>query len=287
MSPFPVVAAILSSLFFAASNTAAKRGLSGSNPPTAFFVDIITASIIFAVPLIYFMPVGAIPLAGIAWFAVSGVVGTTLGRITQFYAIERMGAAIATPVANIFPIFSTAAAVLFLGESLTVLVIAGTLLTVVGLFVISLRSDSRNWNSRYLVVPLSSAAFFGIGVALRNMGLDLIPSPLFGVAITVYAGLASFLFFLVISKRYRSQIKLAKKNIKYFAFGGVMDSLALIALFEALEFGQVIVVGPLSSVPPLFVLVFAYLFLKQIEVVSRRLVLAAIIIVAGLVLVAI
>ncbi len=70
----------------------------------------------------------------------------------------------------------------------------------------------------------------------------------------------------------------------FFGIAGTMDSLALIALFLALEFGQVTIVGPLSGTVPLFVLLLAFLFLKESEVVHKRLILAAILVVVGVVL---
>jgi drug/metabolite transporter, DME family len=278
------ILAILSALFFAVSSISMKRGLPGSNPFSAFVVDISTSAVIFGVPLVYYVATEPISLVGIAWFAASGIIGTTLGRVTQIYAIQRMGASLATTIANIFPVFSTATAVLLLGEPLTILVAAGTALMIVGLIAVSLGSESKKWSNKYLIIPLGSAAFFGAGVTMRKVGLGFIPNPLFGVAVTVYVGLISLVFYRLISKGEGGQIRLSKKNLMYFALAGVMDSLALIALFESLEFGEVTIVGPLSSAVPLFVLGLAYLFLKQVEVVHKRLIFAAFLVVIGVVL---
>jgi uncharacterized membrane protein len=281
---FADLMAILSALFFSVSNISVKRGLPGSNPFSAFFVDVGTSAAIFAIPLVYYAITVHTSLVAIAWFAASGVVGTTLGRVAQIYSIHRMGASVASTIANLFPIFSTATAVLFLGESLTVLIIVGTTLMILGLFFVSSRTGSKTWSTRYLLAALGSAVFFGLGTTLRKIGIGIAPNPLFGVAVTVYAAFVSLLVFRLLSRGEGSKIQVSRRNLTFFAIAGVNDSLALIALFLALEFGQVTIVGPLSGTVPLFVLVLAFLFLKQSEVVHKRLILAAVLVVIGVVL---
>ncbi len=264
-----------------------KRGLEGSNPLTAFFVDMVTGSILFTalLPFVYPSTSSSIALMGMFWLAVSGIIGTTIGRMSQFYAIDRMGAAIATPIANMFPLFSSLIAIFFLGELVTLFILIGTFLTVAGLFVITMGRQKRRWTKKYLVVPLASAIFFGAGVALRKFGLNLIPDPIFDVAINVYAAMLSLLAFIAVTNQ-RRKIRMNRTSTVFFTLSGVANSLALIALFGALNFGLVTIVGPLSAIAPLFVILFAFLFLKRIEVVNRRIVIGALLIVAGLVLIA-
>jgi uncharacterized membrane protein len=281
---FADLMAILSALFFSVSNIAVKRGLPGSNPFSAFFIDISTSAAIFAVPLIYYGLTVHVSPIGLAWFAASGVIGTTLGRVAQIYSIHRMGASVASTIANLFPIFSTATAVLFLGEPLTILIVAGTALMIIGLFFVSSRKESKSWSTRYLLVALGSAIFFGLGTTLRKIGVGIVPNPLFGVAVTVYAALISLLVFRLLSRGEGTKIQISRRNLTFFAIAGINDSLALIALFLALQFGEVTIVGPLSGTVPLFVLVLAFLFLKQSEVVHKRLILAAALVVLGVVL---
>ena len=134
-------------------------------------------------------------------------------------------------------------------------------------------------------MPLGAAVFFGAGVALRKFGLNAIPDPIFAVAINVYAAVASLAVYIILTGQ-RRKIVLGRSSTKFFVLSGVANSLALITLFGALNSGLVTVVGPISAVAPLFVILFALLFLRRVEVVNSRLVIGAILIVAGMVLIA-
>jgi uncharacterized membrane protein len=58
-------------------------------------------------------------------------------------------------------------------------------------------------------------------------------------------------------------------------------SLAYVALLEAFDRGEVTVVAPLNATQSLWAVAFAAVFLGRSEAIGRRLVLAAVLIVAG------
>jgi len=62
---------------------------------------------------------------------------------------------------------------------------------------------------------------------------------------------------------------------------GVMENLGVLLVLVALSLGQVSVVTPLNGTAPLFVLALAYLFLKDVERLSGRIVLGTVLIVLG------
>jgi len=62
---------------------------------------------------------------------------------------------------------------------------------------------------------------------------------------------------------------------------GVMENLGVLLILVALSLGQVSVVTPLNGTAPLFVLALAYLFLKDVERLSGRIVLGTVLIVLG------
>ena len=61
----------------------------------------------------------------------------------------------------------------------------------------------------------------------------------------------------------------------------VMENLSVLLVLVALSLGQVSVVTPLNGTAPLFVLALAYLFLKDVERLSGRIVLGTVLIVLG------
>jgi uncharacterized membrane protein len=68
----------------------------------------------------------------------------------------------------------------------------------------------------------------------------------------------------------------------HFLVAGVTVSLGLVCIYYALDLGKVSVVIPISSTGPFFALVFAALFLRDVERVTLRIVLAAAMIIGGM-----
>jgi drug/metabolite transporter, DME family len=58
----------------------------------------------------------------------------------------------------------------------------------------------------------------------------------------------------------------------------------MVCIYYALDLGKVSVVIPISSTGPLFSLIFAALFLRDVERVTSRIVLSAVMIIGGVVL---
>jgi uncharacterized membrane protein len=73
--------------------------------------------------------------------------------------------------------------------------------------------------------------------------------------------------------------------VRLFLPAGVLFGLSYAALFEAYYHGRVSVVSPLVATESLWGVLFAALFLRHSELVGRRLVLGAALIVAGGVLI--
>ena len=78
----------------------------------------------------------------------------------------------------------------------------------------------------------------------------------------------------------------ARRALAPFASSGFLAALAQLALFEALDRARVTVVAPLAGTGVLWTVVFAALFLGKSELVGRRLLLVALLVVAGGALVA-
>ncbi len=77
----------------------------------------------------------------------------------------------------------------------------------------------------------------------------------------------------------------SRRGLLLFTAMGVTGGLAVTALFTALRHSPVAVVSSVSGANPLFALLLTYLFLRHLEQVSLRIVLGAILVVAGVVLV--
>lgn len=97
-----------------------------------------------AVPMVWAITIfvegkalGALSLAAVLWFAMAGVVFFALGRYFFFMGIVHFGVAKTSVISSAFPFFAIFPARVFLKEDLTVPIVLGTFLIVVGVSILS------------------------------------------------------------------------------------------------------------------------------------------------------
>ncbi|UWG46913.1 Permease of the drug/metabolite transporter (DMT) superfamily [Halanaeroarchaeum sp. HSR-CO] len=229
-----------------------------------------------------------LPLAAIALFVLAGVVGTALGRLAIFTGVDRVGAAINTAAVSIRPLFATILAVFLLGESVGLHTAIGILVVVTGLVALTLSKggDITGWERADLLYPLLAALLFAIGNVARRYGLVSFPdvSLLEAVALNEFGGMVALGTFAVVAGR-RDVLYAPRKTYAYFAGSGTLTAVALLSLFAALQAERVAIVDPLSATAPLFTTLFAAVLLRDLEQVTRQVVLGAALIVFGVVVI--
>jgi drug/metabolite transporter (DMT)-like permease len=143
--------ALASALTSAASTILIRQGLRGSTPFSGFWINLVvgTAGLWTAVALTG--GPGRVSAAGIAFFALAGLVGTAGGRLLRFVAIEQVGASISAALINLNPLISTGLAILLLGEHVTLPIITGTIVIVVGTTLLSIGGRRLGMRPRQLL----------------------------------------------------------------------------------------------------------------------------------------
>jgi uncharacterized membrane protein len=131
----------------------------------------------------------------------------------------------------------------------------------------------------HLFYPFLSALCFGTVVIIRKLGLSHAP-PMFGYAINVTTAFIAFTAYLVASGQF-STVACDGKGLRHFVVAGLGENIGVLCVLIALSLGQVSVVTPLNGTAPLFVLALAYIFLKDVERLTGRLVLGTVLIVLG------
>jgi DME family drug/metabolite transporter len=275
--------ALASALCSAAATILISRGLLRYGPYTGAWVNLIvgTACVWIAVGLTG--GVGHPTLAGVAYFALAGLIGTVGGRLLRFISIETVGASISAALINLSPLVASALAIAVLGEHVTLPIVAGTLVIAGGTTLLSFGGRSRGVRAAALVLPLMSAVCFGVVAVLRKIGLSGM-GPVPGFAVNVTAALVAYTAFLVASRQ-SALMRCRGPSLGYFVLAGVAENVGVFLLLLALSYGTVSVVAPLASVSPIFVLVLSFFFLRGIEMLNRRIVVGTLLIVAGVYLI--
>ena len=278
----PQFLALVTSFFYAGCFLATRRGLVYSTPATAAYVALtVNSAILWA---IVFMTGGipAVPLLATACFVAGGWIqlGT---RMFAYHGVARLGASVTSTVQATNPLFGTALAVMFLHETVTPLLLFGTGSVVFGIVLLSWKPQQqtayRTWE---LVFPLAAALTAGVNHPIRRYGLTLANQPLFLSAVMGVSALTPMVFNLM-NPRARANIVFDRRAMPYFLVTGVFEAVGIWSLVSALGIGNVVVVGPIVCVAPLWVLLGTLLFSRDIEQVNLLTGVATLFVIAGIV----
>jgi drug/metabolite transporter (DMT)-like permease len=136
-------ALIASSVSYAVGNVYAKRNVKGLRPMIPALFQITFALIITTVlALVFENPIGRVEPAPIAWIAVIwlGTLGSGLAYLGYFRVLHEWGATRTALVAYLLPVFGIAMGTLR-GEAVTVERVAGTVLIIAGVALVSSASS--------------------------------------------------------------------------------------------------------------------------------------------------
>lgn len=128
---------------------------------------------------------------------------------------------------------------------------------------------------------LSALVLFEGTNPLTNLTLE--SAALFLAAGIVGTALGRLAVFVVVGRR--DVLEAPRRTYAYFAASGAITAVALLSLFAALRIGRVVIVDPLAATAPLFTVAFAAVLLRDLERITRLLVVGVVLVVIGVALV--
>lgn len=281
----PEVIAILSSMFWASDSILVRMGARTSNVFAAAFLSYsVSAFCLWSYLFVYF-PLRLLWSPATIYFVLSGCFQPLLARILYYVGITRLGVSRAGPLRGISPLFAVIFAVVFLQERPTPVVYGGTALIVISVWLISSRDTGKGeWKLFDIVFPLGAAFFAAVSQNLRRGGLLIFPDPYVGAAISTTTSLVLFSISLMVAGKIRL-IQPHRESLPFFGSAALVSAVAQILNFMALSMGEVSVMVPLLDTTPLFAVLFSAFFLRSQEKVTVRIVLGALLMVAGVVII--
>ena len=277
----PQLIALAAAISYATSGIAAKRGLRYSTPITVTLVSVtVHAATLWSALLL----TGGIPQ--VTWwvlflFALTGTLQPIV-RLLTYFGIHYVGASRGTTLRSSHPLFSTTLAIVFLGEQASLAIIAGTILIVAGIGLISWQPEAQrgSFHWAHLGYPLGAALLAGISHPLRRYALNLANDPLYFAAIIGVVSLTWLASYIVLPTRAEQPVW-NRQSIGWFLMAGVFETLGILLVIVALSRGQVVIVSPIVATSPLWILVGTWFFLRGIESLTLRTILGAVCVVAG------
>ena len=272
-------------LCFSIAHIFIRRGLVESNAMTGSFISLSMTAAILWLLFPFFAPFSALWSPVSLIFVAAGLFAAGIGRTLSYVGIEKIGVARSVPIANSSPIFASVFAVLFLAEVWVPQNIVGTLLVISGVIILSAaRPAQGEWRKLHVIYPLVGAMAFGASAILRKAGLDYGGVPVMAAAVTAGSA-AIFSFALLQFRGGKEALKLSRRSAAWLFTAGLINTAATLSVFYALSHGKVVIVEPLVSSNPVLTLLFTAIFLRDLEAINARVIIGALLTVAGTILV--
>lgn len=284
-----IVLALLSAMVYSFSVVLVGKKLNESNFVSAAVVLTVTGNLILWPLALLFTDFSSINFEGVLFYVIAGILAPGIARLSYYKGVEVVGVSVNSSIFATNPMFSSLLAVLLLSEVLAPGNWIGIICIIVGVVYIE-RSLGRRGSApkripkKGLVFPLLAGLAIAFSVTARKYGLNIYNEPLFGVAIG-YASSLLLLLLLSIFSPNKVGSKFSGRDFQLFWKGGVGLSLAWVLSFYALSQERLSVVAPLMQTEPLFVLFFVYIYLRELEKISLKLVISTLLIVMGVMLV--
>src|ERR687898_3313161 len=277
----PQLLAFITSISYASALVSARRGLEYSTPTTVTLVSILMQNLLLWSAVFLTGGLHAVPWQGVALFTIVGVFQLGV-RLLAYTGVEKIGASRSSALQSVSPLVSATIAVALLRETMTVLIVAGTFLVVIGIVLVSWKPEQqlagfRRW---HLLLPLGAAFLTGMNHPIRRYVLAMANEPLFFSALMGSVSLAGFLIYLAASPR-SQKLVWDRRAFWPFMGTGLFETLSILLIITAISMGRVVVVAPIAASYPIWALIEARIFLRQMEPINLKTLLGILSVVAG------
>ena len=220
----------------------------------------------------------------------SGVIGLFLGDTMYMVSLSLVGVSRAVPISCVYPLFTMLFATLFFNEQVTLFLLMGAMLIVVGIWLVSQEGNKSNNVTRKILLKgvftaLATAIVWGVSITLMKKALTLSELASADAAFVVNTARMSattllFLTFSPLIDRRFQFTKLKRKTWIILALAGIIAlGLGWVLLAVSFSYIETSRAVPISSVSPLFATLIGASFLK--EKVTLRIFVGSVLIVLG------
>lgn len=277
----PQIIALVSAISYSSTAISARLGLQYSTPLTATCVALCVRTVTLWTGVFLTGGIPEVATISVVLFVLLGILQTATSLFT-FTGISKIGASRSVPLRSSYPLWSAVIAISLLGEEASVTILAGTLLVVAGVVLVTWQpgeegSTSGWWHALF---PLAAALFAGIAFPVRRYALTISNEPLFFAALLAVVSLTC-LMMVVLSRFGGQRLVWNRKALLPFVLSGGFETLAAFLSLYAVSIGRVVVVAPIVATSPFWNMLMAIFFLRGLERVNVRTVIGTFCVMAG------
>ncbi len=276
--------ALGTALAYAVADVTARFGLERANAVVGAMMALASSVMMFTL-VIAALDV-RFPAWGVhyLWMILGGALNPGVFFVTFFIGISKIGVSRAAPIKGSSAIFAALLAMAFLGEDPAWYNLAGILLVVAGIAVISSGAVAGHWRRVDMFWPLG-AAVAGAGAALCwRTGVQAFPDTVAAAAVAILAALVVITAYTLATRR-REIRENVRVGWKYFIVAGAIEGFGKFLYASALQLGEIYRMLPLIQTSPLFVVLISLVMLRRAESITWRVPAGAVLTVGGAILV--
>jgi drug/metabolite transporter (DMT)-like permease len=211
------------------------------------------------------------------------LIGAFVPGLSQLLVVHAVGAAGASRAGILFgmaPLFSALIAIVAFSEPFRWPLALGTVLIVAGGAALVWEGERPVGYRAYgAVLAVAVSVAFGLRDNVARAATEDVAAAPLAQATALMLGASIVLLANLLGRR--SALPRFRSAFAPFAMSGLVTAVAQASLFEALDRARVTVIAPLVGTGVLWTVVFAAVFLGRSELVGRRLVVVAVLVVAG------
>ena len=287
---FGIALALLSALSFGLSQILVRKNLEKSNFVYISLTVTIMGNIILWPLALIFTNLNTVNPEGLLLFVFAGLLAPGIARLFYFKGMETAGISANASIFATYPLYTSIIAILLLGEVLTAENWIGLTCIITGVIFIGRSSNNgdnkKSASKKGLIIPVLGSLAIAFSQIVRKEGLNIYSQPLLGVAVGYSTALIVYLLVMAFSNGARTS-KFSRKDLQMFWKPGVGIAAGWLLSFLALSHEMVSIVAPILQTELLFILFFAYIFLRKLEKISVKLIASALLIVVGVILISI
>ena len=275
------VLAFITSVLYASALVSARAGMRYSNPTTVTLVSILMQNLVLWTAVFLTSGLPAVPAIGVLLFTIVGIFQLGV-RLLAYTGVNKIGASRSSALQSVSPLVSATIAITILGEPTSLLITVGTFLVVGGIILISWKPEQqlRDFRRWHLVLPIGAAFLTGINHPVRRYVLTMANEPLFFSALMGAVSLGGFLVYLAVSPQ-SHRLVWNRQAIGPFLATGLCETLSILFIITAISLGRVVVVVPIATSYPVWSLIQARIFLRDIESINWKIVTGILSVVVG------
>ena len=207
------------------------------------------------------------------WLGISGIIGLAVGDAFLFQAYREIGPRLGLLLLSLAPIFGAGIAWVFFGQALSLLQVAGILVTLGGIiWVVLVRPEQGNGQvhkvtSRGVLFGILAALGQATGLVLSQRGMAGGFPPFTGTLIRMIAGVVTLWVVAAFQRQAGLTLGVMRKNpgaLGWVAFGALFGPvMGVSASLLAVQHAEIGVASTLMALPPVFMLPISYFVFKE------------------------